>query len=314
MTGSRPRRFVAISGDLGSGKSTVTKALASKLGWRSVSTGEMQRTIAASRNLTTLELNHLAEEDFSVDSAVDAALKAIGENDDEVVLDSRMAWWFVPNALSVHVTVRPDVGDSRLLGRTDQKTEQYSSPEQAQRHRAQRAQSERERFSSFYGVDIQRLRNYDVIVDSTSATPAEIVEHLSRQYGDARSREGLELWLSPLNLLPSEIVQTLRDLDDRAVELLSRAEFLVDHPIDVIYSYPYFQVVDGHKRLSAALKTGSTMIPARLVAEGSELVYGEMSADELFRRSLQLFRIYDWEDAHSIDYGLDRQRGYLPSA
>lgn len=306
-------RFLAISGDLGSGKSTVTKLLATALGWRSMSTGEMQRSIAASRNLTTLELNHLSEQDFSVDEAVDAALKDLSQGDDRVIFDSRMAWLFVAGAYSIHVTVRPDVGDGRLLKRSDQETERYSTSAEAQSQRLSRANSERERFRTFYNVDIQKLRNYRVVVDSTTATPEMIVEVLEDLYRSKGAVPDVVLRLSPQNILPSDLIQTLRDLDQSSIEVLSADKFLDQNPIEVIYSYPYFMVVDGHKRLSAALIAGKDLIPARLVAEGSELVYGSMTADQLFASSLRWSLLYDWESAHSIDYGLDRQVGYLPS-
>lgn len=267
----------------------------------------MQRQIAASRNLTTLELNHLAENDFSVDSAVDARLKAVGETEDRIILDSRMAWLFVPDALAVHVTVRPDTGDGRLLKRLDEVTEKYTSHEEAQRDRELRARSERERFRSFYGVDIQRLRNYDVVVDSTSASPDQIVDvlEMASVLGTERASRP-EMWLSPLNLIPSEMITSLRDLDDAGIQILSDHQYLTAHPIDVIYSYPYFMVVDGHKRLSASLSAGLPLVPARLVAEGPEVAYGQMTADVVFAESLQDHQIFDWEGAHQIDLGLGK--------
>lgn len=277
-----------------------------------MSTGEIQRALAAERNLTTLELNHLAERDFSVDSAVDAALKAVGETEDSVVIDSRMAWMFVPNAFSVHVVVRPDVGDRRLLGRVDQATEVYQTTAEAQSQRMLRAKSERARFHDFYNVNIQRLRNYDVVVDSTVGTPQGIAEQILELYGERSEHGDLRLRMSPLNLIPSEMIQSLRDLDAVAVSTLSSDEFLSTNPIDVIYSYPYFMVVDGHKRLSAALISQREFVPARLVGEGSEIVYGDMTAEALFTRTFSKSLIYDWEDAHRVDYRLSQQDGYIP--
>src|SRR5262245_60964865 len=65
------RRSVVINGDLGSGKSTVSKLLAAQLGIRRVSIGELYRTIAAQRGMTALQLNLHAELDEDVDHYVD---------------------------------------------------------------------------------------------------------------------------------------------------------------------------------------------------------------------------------------------------
>ena len=70
--------IITLSGQLGSGKSTVGKLLAKKLGYTFYSTGNAQRKIAAERGLTTLELNKLSMTDSSIDEQIDSVFKEKG--------------------------------------------------------------------------------------------------------------------------------------------------------------------------------------------------------------------------------------------
>ena len=67
--------LITITGQLGSGKSTVSKMLAERLKWQYYSTGMAQRTIAKKRGITTVELNRLAIIDPSIDHEIDAVFK-----------------------------------------------------------------------------------------------------------------------------------------------------------------------------------------------------------------------------------------------
>ena len=48
---------ISLAGDLGSGKSTVSRILMKKLGFDYFSTGAIVRTMAAERGLTVVEMN-----------------------------------------------------------------------------------------------------------------------------------------------------------------------------------------------------------------------------------------------------------------
>ena len=50
---------ITITGNLGSGKSTICKILEDKFGFEIYSTGKVQRELARQMNMTTLEMNQL---------------------------------------------------------------------------------------------------------------------------------------------------------------------------------------------------------------------------------------------------------------
>jgi hypothetical protein len=71
-------------------------------------------------------------------------------------------------------------------------------------------------------------------------------------------------------------------------------------PLNIGYTGEHFFVVDGHQRLSAALRSGFKVVPGRLVAEGTEPMVGGLSAIDYFHCEVSLATISDWEAAHGI--------------
>ncbi|MFN4256381.1 MAG: cytidylate kinase family protein, partial [Saprospiraceae bacterium] len=62
---------ITITGDLGSGKSAVSKILCQKTGFPYVSTGQIQRQLAADMGMDTLEMNRRADWDPTIDERID---------------------------------------------------------------------------------------------------------------------------------------------------------------------------------------------------------------------------------------------------
>ena len=263
------RRSVVINGDLGSGKSTVSKLLAARLGIRRISVGELYRAMAAQRDMTALQLNLHAELDGEVDHYVDQLQRDIAASGEQLVVDSRLAWHIFTDALKVHLVTDPAVAAHRVLGRPAETAESYTSVEEARTRLASRSESERIRFLSKYGADKTRLRNYDLVCDSTRATPDEIVERIIDCL-DARSRDVPRpvCYLDPMRIHPTAEVPTPEAAD-------------AEGPIAVGYTAPHFFAIDGHRQLMTARQTGQTLVAAVLVAEAEETIAG-VSCEQYF--------------------------------
>lgn len=82
-------RSIVISGDLGSGKSTVSRELSRRLGVRRVSVGDLYRQMAQSRGMSALQLNLHAELDDAVDGYVDQLQQDIAKSDEQLVVDEQ---------------------------------------------------------------------------------------------------------------------------------------------------------------------------------------------------------------------------------
>ncbi len=82
---------ISITGDLGSGKSAVSRLLQRETGFEIFSTGKIQRDIAAQRSMTTLELNKYSEAHPEIDEEIDNFSRNLGVRGASVIVDSRMA-------------------------------------------------------------------------------------------------------------------------------------------------------------------------------------------------------------------------------
>jgi CMP/dCMP kinase len=270
MTG----RAVALSGELGSGKSEVSSRLARALGARRVSTGEAQRSIAHQRGISTLELNRLAEIDQTIDDEIDGVFRSLASTPDPLVVDSRLAWHFLPRSYKVHLVVDPRTGASRVLNRTRTNAEHYESLDLALEGMAHRVESERRRFLELYGVDIFRLSNYDLVVDTTQASPEEVTDAVLARWSGASPALGRpELLLSPGRVGGAgDWHEDVRGSDETGLSEVLEDEVRQHgisrlEPIVVDYRRPEFTLVDGRRQLRVADRCGLVLLPAVLAAE-----------------------------------------------
>jgi len=169
--------IITISGDIGSGKSTCGKLLRDQLGYNYLSTGDIQRRIAAEMGITTLELNLLSENDKSIDKKIDDHTRALADSDENYIVDSRLAWHFIPSSYKVFLRCKDEIAAKRIFH--DEKRvsdENTASILQLLDKIKDRRQSEKRRFLSLYGIDFEDLANYDQIVDSSFFKPQVIVD------------------------------------------------------------------------------------------------------------------------------------------
>jgi predicted cytidylate kinase len=285
------RRSVVLNGDLGSGKTTVSVLLAARLGIRRISVGELYRVMAAQRGMTALELNLHAELDDKIDHHVDQLQGDIAASGEQLVVDSRLAWHFFTDALKVHLITEPTVAAQRVLGRPADTVEGYASVEEARSRLAVRSESERIRFLTRYGVDKTRLRNYDLVCDSTSAVPDEIVERIVESLRSPHVHDGPSCHLDPRRIYPTVDVPMSVAIDTAA----SRPT----EPIAVGYAAPYFFAIGGHRHLSAAIRAGRPLIATTLAAEATDQIAGQQ-VDRYLTAHATPLRVREWEQVHDI--------------
>lgn len=164
---------IAITGKLGSGKSTIAKIMSETLGYEIYNTGKIQRRTAEEMGISTLELNKRMLTDASLDYIIDQAVAKLSAERDNIIFDSRMAWYFAKNSYRIFLTVDPDVAARRVFTMNRGKSEKYSSVEEARRQLIERSEIERKRFRDVYGVDYFDLNNYDLVYDTTYTTSEE---------------------------------------------------------------------------------------------------------------------------------------------
>ena len=156
---------ISLAGDLGSGKSTVAKLLIEALGAEYYSTGAIVRAVAEKRGMSVADLNVYMETHPEIDKEIDDGLALLSEDERPLVIDSRMAWHFTQGTFKVYLSTDAEVAALRIMnaGRTGEST---ASLEVQVSETKRRRESEKKRYSEKYGVDIQDLSNYDLVVEA----------------------------------------------------------------------------------------------------------------------------------------------------
>ena len=169
---------ISVTGDLGSGKSTVCRYLNRKYGLNVYSIGKIQRSLAEKYGMDICSFNKYMETHTEIDEEIDTELTAIGKRNENMVLDSRMAWHFVPDSFKVYLSVQLDESIKRIMRDTRGAVESYASLEEAKRKIVERKQSENMRYINKYGVDCSKPENYDLIIDTTHISPKQAAEKI----------------------------------------------------------------------------------------------------------------------------------------
>jgi cytidylate kinase len=175
---------IAISGDLGSGKSVLSKQLKAELGFEVISIGVIQRELAWQYGMDALEFNKFMETHPEIDQKCDQMVVDYGKQEGGLILDSRLAWYFIPHSFKVHLRVDNNIAAKRIFEDIIRKNEKYISIEDAAQKLLARKESERHRYKTLYGVDVEDLSNYDCVIDTSNFTPEQIFQKVFSAYKD----------------------------------------------------------------------------------------------------------------------------------
>jgi len=169
--------IIALGGRAGSGKSTIGKLLAKKLKFKHYSMGDFQREIAKERNISILELGELEEKDPSIDKEVDKKQIELGKKQDNFVIDSRLGFYFIPQAKKVFLEADFELRASRILNDRSRK-EDNPDIEKAKENIKKRENSEIKRYTKYYNVNPYDTKKYDIIIDASGKNPEKIADNI----------------------------------------------------------------------------------------------------------------------------------------
>jgi cytidylate kinase len=189
-----PPRILTVSGLIGSGKTSVCRKIEALTGWRVVSAGTILRKMAEESGLTVIEFNERAKTDASIDKKIDDSLRALNNTTEPLIVDSRLAWHFIPSGYKIHLVVDQRIAAQRVFS-AKRPDEHYQTPTEAYAANAQRQQLENERFKHYYGIDCEKWENYDLVLDTGTLSPEELAEYALKAY--ARLAHGPECHLDP---------------------------------------------------------------------------------------------------------------------
>lgn len=162
--------IITISGRPGSGKSTVSKLVAKNLSLKHYSTGDFMRQMAKDKGMTLLELSKQAEKDKRIDEELDERQRSLALNENYFVIDARLGFYFIPFSFKVFLFVSKEEAAKRIAKREN------LSYEDALKQSTTRINSEHKRYKELYGVDYEKEKYFDLIINTDDKTPSEICD------------------------------------------------------------------------------------------------------------------------------------------
>jgi len=265
---------ITLTGNLGSGKSTICKILQDKYGFEIYSTGKVQRQLAQEMGLTVLEMNQLMCSDSKYDSMIDDATTRLAkENQDKnIVFDSRLAWHFVEESFKVFLMVSLDVAAERVMSDNRGAVESYKSVEDARDQLAKRAENENARYKDLYNVEYFNFENYNLVLDSTYCTPEVIVEVLMREakkYEEAlkagKKEHTTTILVSPKRLMNmDEVTDADRAMLEASVEKYKSAGLYREEAIRASKDGDVFRALEREEDVKAMLLAETAYVPVSL--------------------------------------------------
>ena len=242
---------ITIAGDLGSGKSTVANHLINNINYRIESAGLIFRRLAEQHGMSAKEFNQFIESNPKYDNMVDDTIKEMGAKEENIIFDSRLAWYFVPKSFKIYMYVDVDTATERIFNDKGRVSESYSDMATAKKEIIERRESEVLRYKTFYNIDINNYSNYDFIIDTSHATKDEVNDAvLSNFRAFEQGKDYDRILLSPKNLIMENDAENA-DSDDIEIEKRDGK----------------FYVVKGFAKVRAALEEGKNLVAVKKMVE-----------------------------------------------
>lgn len=183
------KQIITIAGRPGSGKSTAAQGVAKKLGWQHFSSGDLFRAISKEQGVDVLQANLSAETEKEIpkiDYLVDERLRQIGKTETRIVIDSRMAWHWMPDSFKVFLDLDLETAAERILNKmTPERIEAEHIPNDSKNYAKvlqKRLDSEARRYKKIYNVNPYNTNNYDLVINTTSNNPVQVIELILEEY------------------------------------------------------------------------------------------------------------------------------------
>ena len=177
---------ITISGPPGSGKTTVCKLLAQRLGFEYIISGNVFRDMAQKLGMTLAEFGRLAEEDPKYDKMIDDSMVTSAAERENIILEARLAGHNLARqdirAFKVCLDADPWVRAQRLMER------EIGDNDLVMTEMLEREESEAVRYRQYYGIDLRDKSVYDLIIDTTDITPEEVVDIIVKGLGGYQRR------------------------------------------------------------------------------------------------------------------------------
>ncbi|NCN52696.1 AAA family ATPase [Candidatus Parcubacteria bacterium] len=181
------RTIITLGGMPGSGKSTIREMLATQLGYKTFSTGNFTRHLAKERGITLQEMNEIVAKDKALEMRIDAELERIEAEENNIIVDSHLAFHFVPSSFKVYFDISLDEATRRIFNDTGAKLRVESGDimetlEATKERTLARIENHRSRYKEHYGLNPYDGSQYDLVVNTEESDPEAITDAVVAGY------------------------------------------------------------------------------------------------------------------------------------
>jgi len=176
--------IITISGKPGAGKSTIAKELSKEFKLKHYSMGDLMREIAKRRGITLMQLNRLNLANKTIDNQLDEMQKKLGKEEDNMIIDGRLSFHFIPNSIKIFLEVSLEKAAERIFNDQRDTERKYKTLNDAKIAIKKREEGDRERYLNHYNIDCFNRDNFDIIFNTTNFKLDETVKKLINMIND----------------------------------------------------------------------------------------------------------------------------------
>lgn len=171
---------ITVSGTPGSGKSTIAQLLHEKLGIKYVNSGMLFRESAKKYKMSVAEFGKYCEKNSEIDKKIDERQVEILKKGN-VILEGRLAGWlaFKNDISSFKIMIHADVNTraKRIVNR------EKGNIDKRKKEIIEREKSEATRYENYYGINLNDVSIYDLVIDSSDKKPEKIMNIILEKLG-----------------------------------------------------------------------------------------------------------------------------------
>lgn len=174
MSNLKIKKIIAIAGLAGSGKTTIGKIVAKKLGYKLIA--PTFKDIAKLQKLTLLEFQKKANKDFSIDKEFDKQIIKLAKREKCVIATWLGPWIIRGNIFRVWLEVPKRIRAKRVAKR------EKISFKKAYSHITQRDKDNILRYKKIYNINILDHKNFNLVVDASVLSAKKIATIVLKNY------------------------------------------------------------------------------------------------------------------------------------
>lgn len=171
--------IITLTGNIGSGKTTIGKMLSTELQYSFFSMGEFVRKQAQEKNMSILHFNKLGENNPAHDLELDKYYLTI--NPDSVV-DGRLAWYHIPSSFKVFLKCAYSTAAQRIYTKRRVGDHYREDINHLMNDIQKREEEDQERLYAVYKVNFLEEDHYHLVIETSDKNPQDIAQSILTHY------------------------------------------------------------------------------------------------------------------------------------